>query len=120
VRKRNVHATVFRTYSGGLDEQRRWTAPKQGHVVKSSTNLARALSPQTVRGLLCRSGAKCIGRQGLTASAGPFINRMETRRRLLLLVEKTTWAFGLAGLVGWGAFHIGAATSTRHYLGDMR
>jgi hypothetical protein len=45
---------------------------------------------------------------------------METRRRLLLLVEKTTWAFGLAGLVGWGAFHIGAATSTRHYLGDMR
>jgi sortase A len=41
---------------------------------------------------------------------------MEARRRLLLLVEKTTWVFGLAGLVGWGAFHIGAATSTRHDL----
>ncbi len=41
---------------------------------------------------------------------------METRRRLLLLVEKTTWVFGLVGLAGWGAFQIGAATSTRHDL----
>jgi sortase A len=41
---------------------------------------------------------------------------MKARRRLLLLVEKTTWVFGLAALLGWGAFHIGAATSTRHDL----
>ena len=31
--KRNVHATVFRTYSGGLDEQRRWTAPKPARTL---------------------------------------------------------------------------------------
>ena len=41
---------------------------------------------------------------------------MEAHRRLLLLVERTTWVLGLAVLVGWGAFHIGAATSTRHDL----
>jgi sortase A len=38
------------------------------------------------------------------------------RHRLLLLAEKTSWAFGLAGLVWWGAFHIGVASSTRHDL----
>ena len=37
-------------------------------------------------------------------------------RRLLLLAERTSWAFGLAGLVWWGAFHIEVATSTRHDL----
>ncbi len=38
------------------------------------------------------------------------------RRRLLLLAERTSWAFGLAGLVWWGAFHIGVASSMRHDL----
>ena len=38
------------------------------------------------------------------------------RRRLLLLAERTSWAFGLVGLVWWGAFHIEVATSTRHDL----
>jgi sortase A len=42
---------------------------------------------------------------------------METRsRRLLLLVERTSWALGLVGLVGWGAFHVWVAASTRHDL----
>ena len=41
---------------------------------------------------------------------------MQLRRRLLLLAERTSWAFGLVGLVWWGAFHIGVATSTRHDL----
>src|SRR4029453_11764835 len=57
-------------YSGGLDEQRRGIAPNRRHVVKSSTNLAISLAPRTVRGLLCRSGAKCIGRQPLTRECG--------------------------------------------------
>jgi sortase A len=39
-----------------------------------------------------------------------------TRDRLLLLVERTSCAFGLAGLMWWGAFHIEVATSTRHNL----
>ena len=38
------------------------------------------------------------------------------RRRLLLLAERASWAFGLVGLLSWGAFHIEAATSTRHDL----
>lgn len=32
------------------------------------------------------------------------------------LAEKAGWTVGLAGLVWWGAFHIGAASSTRHDL----
>jgi len=36
------------------------------------------------------------------------------RRRLLLLAERTTWAFGLVGLVWWGAFQIRLATSATH------
>ena len=41
---------------------------------------------------------------------------MQLRRRLLLLAERTSWAFGLVGLVWWGASHIEVATSTRHDL----
>ena len=41
---------------------------------------------------------------------------METRRRLLLLVERTTWVIRPCRPGGMGAFHIGAATSTRHDL----
>jgi sortase A len=41
---------------------------------------------------------------------------MQQRRRLLLLAERTSWAFGLVGLMWWGAFHIEVATSTRHDL----
>jgi sortase A len=37
-------------------------------------------------------------------------------RRLSLLAERTSWAFGLLGLAAWGAFHIGVATSTREDL----
>jgi hypothetical protein len=40
------------------------------HVVKSSTNLAISLASRTVRGLLCRTGAKGIGRQQLTRECG--------------------------------------------------
>jgi len=38
------------------------------------------------------------------------------RSRLLQLGEGTLWALGLTGLVGWGAFQIGAAIDTRHAL----
>ena len=38
------------------------------------------------------------------------------RRSLLLLAERTLWAFGLVGLVGWGAFQVWVAASTRHDL----
>ena len=41
---------------------------------------------------------------------------MGTQRRLLLLTERTSWAFGLVGLICWGTFHIGVATSARHDL----
>src|ERR671912_84332 len=37
----------------------------------------------------------------------------ELRRRLRLSAEKACWAIGLAGLMWWGAFQIGAATSAR-------
>ena len=37
-------------------------------------------------------------------------------RPLLLLAERTSWAFGLVGVLWWGAFHIGFAISTRHDL----
>ena len=43
-------------------------------------------------------------------------DRLTTRRRLLLLAERTSWAFGLAGVVWWGAYHIGVGSSTRHDL----
>jgi sortase A len=38
------------------------------------------------------------------------------RRRLLLLAERTSWTFGLVGLVGWGAFHVRGATWTQQDL----
>jgi sortase A len=42
---------------------------------------------------------------------------MEKRRHLLLLLaERASWAFGLVGLVWWGAFHAGVASWTRHDL----
>jgi sortase A len=39
-----------------------------------------------------------------------------TRFRPLLFTEYASWVFGLAGLVWWGAFQVGVATSTRHEL----
>jgi sortase A len=42
---------------------------------------------------------------------------MDTRRlRLLWLIERASWTFGLVGLLWWGAFQVGAATSTRQDL----
>jgi sortase A len=40
----------------------------------------------------------------------------DLRHRVLLLLERTSWTFGLVGLVGLGAFHIRAATLTQHDL----
>lgn len=39
-----------------------------------------------------------------------------TRLRLLRLTEGASWTFGLVGLLWWGAFQAGAATSTRQDL----
>jgi sortase A len=39
-----------------------------------------------------------------------------TRIRLLRLTERASWTFGLVGLLWWGTFHVGAATSTRQDL----
>jgi sortase A len=39
-----------------------------------------------------------------------------TRLRLLRLAEGASWTFGLVGLLWWGAFQAGAATSTRQDL----
>ena len=42
---------------------------------------------------------------------------METSpRRLLLLVERLCWTFGLVGLAGWGAFYAANAVGTKHDL----
>ena len=41
---------------------------------------------------------------------------VRVRRRLLLLAERTSWAFGLIGLVSWGTFHAGVSNGTRHDL----
>ena len=38
------------------------------------------------------------------------------RRQPLLVAERASWALGLVGLIWWGAFHIGVASSTRHDL----
>ena len=38
------------------------------------------------------------------------------RRRLLVFAERTSVTLGLAGLVWWGSFHLGVASSTRHDL----
>jgi LPXTG-site transpeptidase (sortase) family protein len=38
------------------------------------------------------------------------------RFRLLLLAECASWAFGVVGLVWWGAFQVGVATSARQDL----
>jgi sortase A len=35
------------------------------------------------------------------------------RRRLLLLLEGGTWFFGVAGLAGWGTYHLWAAAAAR-------
>jgi sortase A len=42
------------------------------------------------------------------------------RRRLFLAVERTSWALGVAGLVGLGLFQVWAATSTRNDLDRFR
>ena len=39
-----------------------------------------------------------------------------TRLRLLRLTEGASWTFGLVGLLWWGSFQAGAATSTRQDL----
>jgi sortase A len=39
-----------------------------------------------------------------------------TRLRLLRLVERASWTFGLLGLLWWGTFQAGLATSTRQEL----
>ena len=41
---------------------------------------------------------------------------MRLRRRPLLIAESASWALGVVGLMWWGAFHIGLASSTRHDL----
>jgi sortase A len=42
---------------------------------------------------------------------------MDARRiRLLRLAERASWTFGLAGLLWWGTFQVGAASSTRQEL----
>ncbi len=42
---------------------------------------------------------------------------MQTPRiRPLLFAERTSWALGLLGVLWWGAFHIGVATSTHRDL----
>src|SRR5687768_18439727 len=46
----------------------------------------------------------------------PHLSMNALSRRFLLLAERTSWAFGLAGVVWWGAFHIEVATKTRHDL----
>lgn len=38
------------------------------------------------------------------------------RLRLLLVTECASWAFGLVGLVWWGAFQVGVARSAQHDL----
>jgi len=38
------------------------------------------------------------------------------RNRFLLFVERTSWAFGLLGVITWGAFHVGVATATQDDL----
>jgi sortase A len=38
------------------------------------------------------------------------------RRRLLLAIESASWAFGLAGLIWWGAFQVGVANGARQDL----
>jgi sortase A len=38
------------------------------------------------------------------------------RIRLLVIAEGACWAFGVVGLVWWGAFQVGVARSTRHDL----
>ena len=42
------------------------------------------------------------------------------RHRLLLAAERTSWALGLAGLLGLGLFHVWNATSTRDDLDRFR
>ena len=39
-----------------------------------------------------------------------------TQLRILRLVESGCWVFGIAGLLWWGTFQVGSATSTRHEL----
>src|SRR3954463_9491122 len=42
------------------------------------------------------------------------------RRRFLLAAERTSWALGIAGLVGLGVFHVRAASATRNDLERFR
>jgi len=42
------------------------------------------------------------------------------RRRFLLAAERTSWALGIAGLVGLGVFHVRAASETRNDLERFR
>ena len=41
---------------------------------------------------------------------------MRLQRQPLLIAERVSWALGLVGLLGWGTFHVGLASSTRHDL----
>jgi sortase A len=38
------------------------------------------------------------------------------RKRFLRFAERTSWTFGLLGVITWGAFHVAAATATQHDL----
>jgi sortase A len=53
---------------------------------------------------------------GLTARRSTTEAMKTARVRFLLLTECASWAFGLVGLVWWGAFEVGVATSTAQDL----
>jgi sortase A len=73
------------------------------------TRAAPGIGTSAAIGAVCR----CLHAEG----APELTEFMDSRRRrLLLLAERTSWAFGLAGLVVWGAFHIAVTAWTRHEL----
>ena len=91
---------------------------------KSSMNLAEMFVRPPACGLQSQTRAAAAigvpGRDLRDESRIPVDPPMDARHRRLLLAERVSWVFGLAGLMAWGAFHLAAATLTRHDSGPLR
>jgi sortase A len=109
-------ATVFRASSVRLEELGRLFArkPAARREIRNESDRS-APSPRTARGLHVWAGKAVALDVSCRRPADRRGFPMDVlRARLLVLAEKTSWTFGLVGLVWWGAFHIGVASSTRH------
>src|SRR5258706_6326202 len=108
---------AFRTSSIRSDGPRARLEATSGGASKTLMNPRLLLSPPAARALPLRIAVAdaipdCAPGLGEWAPRSLTQSMKAARLRLLLFAECASWAFGLVGLVWWGTFQVGVATST--------